>query len=230
MGRDVVGTVGAVLTGRVKIFTEPRFATAIDKRERIGPVRVEISGLEDDEQADERMHGGPDKAVHVYAGEHYESWIAELGSLPVLAAPGAFGENLATSGLLESSVCLDDTIGIGTAVLQVSQSRQPCWKLNHRFGVSDMAKRVQDLSRTGWYCRVLQPGVVRAGDGIQLIARPYPEWSLARLIGLLYRARADHGDVEQALRLPLVPSWRRLFERRLQTRRIEDWQPRLVGR
>lgn len=231
MDPKVIGAVRAVLTGRVKTFAGTRsFVTAIDKRERAGPVRVETGGLEGDEQGDPRRHGGPDKAVHVYASEHYESWMAELGSLPVFAAPGAFGENLSTSGLLESSVCLADTIGVGTAVLQVSQSRQPCWKLNHRFGFADMAKRVQDLSRTGWYCRVLQPGFVCAGDAVRLVDRPYPDWPLTRLIALLYRSRADHADLEQALRLPLVPSWRLLFEQRLRTRRIEDWEQRLVGR
>src|SRR5690606_21570785 len=106
---------------------------------RIGPL-----GLEGDEQGDPRVHGGVDKAVHHYPFEHYAAWRAELGDLPVLAAPGAFGENLCSTGLDEDSVCLADRYALGDAVLEVSQGRQPCWKLNDRFGVRDMARRVQD--------------------------------------------------------------------------------------
>lgn len=225
---SAIGAVRAVLTGRAKTV-DARFVTAIDKKERSGPVRVGIEGLDGDEQGDRRSHGGPDKAVHLYSHEHYAHWVAELGALPVLGAPGAFGENLNVEGLLEGDVCLADTVRVGSAVLQVSQARQPCWKLNHRFGVADMARRVQDQSRTGWYCRVLQPGELRAGDSIELVERPYPDWPLDRLLRLLYRSGSSDADLVPALRLPLVPSWRRLFERRLQTRTVEDWRRRLFG-
>lgn len=225
---SAIGTVRSVLTGQVKTL-EPRFVSAIDKKERVGSVRVGLQGLDGDEQGDRRFHGGPDKAVHVYAHEHYERWIFELGALPVLGAPGAFGENLSTGGLLESDVCLADELRVGSVVLQVSQARQPCWKLNRRFGVADMARRVQDRLRPGWYCRVLQPGELRAGDAIELLARPHPDWPLSRLLRLLYRSDAVDADLAPALRLPLVPSWRRLLERRLQSRRIEDWRGRLFG-
>jgi len=225
---NTVGVVRMVLTGRLKPLG-PRFVSGIDKKERIGPVRVGIEGLEGDEQGDRRAHGGPDKAVHLYPREHYEPWITELGALPVLGAPGAFGENLSTTGLLESDVCLGDTVRVGGVVLQVSQSRQPCWRLNHRFGVADMARRVQERSRPGWYCRVLQPGELCAGDPIDLVERPYPEWPLERLIRLLYRSDPADPDLALALRLPLVPSWRRLLERRVETLQIEDWRGRLFG-
>lgn len=222
-----LGHVRDVLTGRAVPFARPGVASAIAKQVRQGPVRAEAHGLDGDEQGDRRVHGGPDKAVHLYAYEHYRAWIGELGPLPVLAAPGAFGENLATSGVLERDLCLGDELRVGSAVLQVSQSRQPCWKLNHRFGVRDMARRVQDRGRTGWYCRVLHPGEVRAGDAFELLARPFPDWTLARLLDFLYRRRPEDSAQVLAAGLPLVPSWQRLFERRVQTGRIEDWQLRL---
>jgi MOSC domain-containing protein YiiM len=225
---SAIGNVRAVLTGRTRVVP-PGFVTGIDKRERPGLVRVGTEGLDGDEQGDRRVHGGPDKAVHLYPREHYEPWIAELGALPVLGAPGAFGENLSTAGLLESDVCLGDTVRVGDVVLQVSQSRQPCWRLNHRFGVADMARRVQERSRTGWYCRVLQPGELRAGDSIELLERPHPEWPLERLMRLLYRSDPTDPDLARALQLPIVPSWRRLLERRIETAQIEDWRGRLFG-
>ncbi|MCD6672278.1 MAG: MOSC domain-containing protein [Burkholderiaceae bacterium] len=223
-----IGSVCAVLTGRARTV-RPGFVTGIDKQERLGPVAAGPEGLDGDEQGDRRVHGGPDKAVHLYPREHYEPWIIELGALPVLGAPGAFGENLSTAGLLENDVCLGDTVRVGGVVLQVSQSRQPCWRLNHRFGVADMARRVQERSRPGWYCRVLQPGELRAGDSIELLERPHPEWPLERLMRLLYRSDPTDPDLVLALQLPIVPSWRRLFERRIESGQIEDWRGRLFG-
>src|SRR5690606_16433169 len=116
--------------------------SAIDKRPLEGAVRIDELGVAGDEQGDTRVHGGVDKAVHHYPFEHYATWRAELGELPALASPGAFGENISTRGLDEATVCLGDRFALGTAVLEVSQGRQPCWKLNDRFGVKDMARRV----------------------------------------------------------------------------------------
>jgi MOSC domain-containing protein YiiM len=175
------------------------------------------------------VHGGPDKAIHHYAFDHYAAWRGELGPLPLLQAPGAFGENLSTRGLDETGVCLGDRFRLGSALLEVSQGRQPCWKLNDRFGVPDMALRVQDSGRSGWYYRVLRPGHATAGDALALVERPHPDWPLQRLAMLLYRRVLEAGPLEAALRLPLVPSWRKLIERRLDSRRVEDWTRRIEG-
>lgn len=92
-----------------------------------------------------------------------------------------------------------------------------------------MARLVQASMRTGWYCRVISIGDVSAGDVIRLLERPYPEWPLARLLRLLYGPRANRREFVAALDLPLVASWRRLFERRLATGQVEDWGMRLDG-
>src|SRR5690606_10795759 len=130
--------IDALLTGIAVPYTRPGSRSAIAKTPRSGPVRIGELGLDGDEQGDRRVHGGVDKAVHHYPFEHYARWRAELGPLPVLAAPGAFGENLSSAGLDESNVCLGDRYALGSVVLEVSQGRQPCWKLNDRFGVRDM--------------------------------------------------------------------------------------------
>lgn len=218
-----------VRIGKVVDFTRPGSRSAIDKRLVDGPVTVGELGLGDDEQGDRRVHGGPDKAIHHYPHDHYAAWREALGEHPLLAAGGAFGENLSSTGLTEADVCLGDRFTLGTALVEVSQLRQPCWKLSDRFGVPDMARRVQDTGRTGWYYRVLEPGQVAAGDVLALQERPYPRWPLVRLAELLYRRGIEPALLDEVLGLPLVPSWRTLFERRLAQGQVESWDKRLHG-
>jgi len=221
--------IEAILTGEAVPYTRPGSRSAIAKSPRPGAVEIGPLGIAGDQQGDPRVHGGPDKAVHHYPFDHYAAWRAELGDRPVLDAPGAFGENLSSRGLDEDAVCLGDRFSLGTAVLEVSQGRQPCWKLNDRFGVPDMARRVQDTGRTGWYYRVVEPGVARAGDALVLLERPCPAWPLRRLTRLLADRVLDPDLLGQVLQLPLVPSWRRLVERRLASSQVEDWSRRIDG-
>lgn len=222
-------TIDAVLTGRAVDYTRPGSRSAIDKRAVEGPVRIGPEGLAGDEQGDRRVHGGPDKAIHHYPRDHYASWQGEVGAHALLQAAGAFGENISTSGITEADVCLGDRLRLGSALVEVSQARQPCWKLSDRFGIADMARRVQDSGRSGWYYRVLETGTVQAGDTLVLVDRPHPHWPLPRLSELLYRRTLDRDELHGALALPLVPSWRKLFERRLQQGDTESWDSRLGG-
>ena len=225
-----LGTAVAVLRGRAVPYTRPGSRSAIAKTPVRGPVHVGPLGLEGDEQGDPKVHGGLDKAVHQYAQEHYVPWRTELGALPVLAAPGAFGENIASTGMTEHSLCLGDQVRVGSSVLlEVSQSRQPCWKLNDRFAVPTMARRVQDSGRTGWYYRVLQPGHLQAGDALVLVARPWPEWTLARIIDVLYHQPFDAAVLQALAALPLTPSWQRMVQGRLERAAVENWKARLDG-
>ena len=224
-----LGQVLAVLRGRAVPYTRPGSRSGIAKTPVAGPVPVGMLGLDGDEQGDLRVHGGPDKAVHQYAQEHYPLWRAELGPLPVLATPGAFGENLASTGMTEQHLCLGDQVRVGNVLLEVSQSRQPCWKLNDRFGTADMARHVQQSGRTGWYYRVLEAGTLQAGDTFTLVARPWPQWSLARVIEVLYHQPFDAAVLQALAALPLTPSWRRMVEGRLARGVVEDWAPRMEG-
>ncbi len=221
--------VDALLTGRAKPYTRAGSFSGIDKQVHAGLVQIGELGFGGDEQGDTRVHGGPDKAVHHYAFEHYAQWQEELGPLTLLHAPGAFGENISTRGLGEDNVCIGDQFALGSALLEVSQGRQPCWKLNDRFDVPDMARRVQSTGRTGWYYRVLQTGSAVSGNLLALKARPYPDWTLRRLGTLLFERVLDPAELEPALQLPLVPSWRTLVERRLQQCEVEDWSRRING-
>lgn len=219
--------VREVLTGKAELLVRPGVTSAIAKRPLHQPVMIGALGLCGDEQADRSVHGGPDKAVHLYAWQHYAAWQCELPDRRVLDKAGAFGENLSVAGLDEAGVCIADRWRVGSAELEVSQGRQPCWKLNLRFDVADMAARVQNSLRAGWYCRVAQPGWVQAGDTMDLVARPHPRWSIARLLALIKDRECNPEVLEEVLELPLTASWRRLFLRRLEAGRPEDWTARM---
>jgi MOSC domain-containing protein YiiM len=223
-------TLDAVLIGHAQPYTRPGSRSAIDKRSQGGALAITELGIAGDEQGDLRVHGGVEKAIHHYPREHYTAWRAELGEHPLLARPGAFGENFSTVGWTEHEVCLGDRIRVGTALLEVSQGRMPCWKLSDRFALPDLALRVQESGRIGWYYRVLEEGVVKAGDSLQLVERRFAEWPLSRLSAVLFDKRVEIDLLRECLILPLVSSWRRTLERRLEKGMIEDWSPRLRGR
>ncbi|MBS0293343.1 MAG: MOSC domain-containing protein [Proteobacteria bacterium] len=229
-----IAQLRAVLTGRALAYTRPGSRSGIDKHVLNGSVRVGPLGLEGDEQGDPRVHGGPDKAVHCYAWPRYLPWRQELAdhaqAQALLEKPGAFGENFSLDGIDETQVCIGDQWQVGSARFEVSQGRQPCWKLNDRFAVPDMALRVQTSLRAGWYLRVLQPGQVRAGDDVVLRHRPHPDWTIARLLQVIAERDCTPDTLRQILTLPLPPSWHRLFSRRLENTSAEDWSSRLVGK
>lgn len=204
-------------------------ASAIQKQSIDHPVQVTTLGLHGDEQGDKLYHGGPDKAVHHYPAEHYALWRAQLG--PDAAStfqPGGFGENISTTGWTEHIVCIGDVFAMGTALLQVTQARQPCWKLNLRFNHHHMASMVQNSLRTGWYYRVLQAGMAAPGDSLRLLDRMSPQWPLARLLHYLYIDTMNLPALQAMAELDaLTPSWRKLAQDRLERGRLEDWSRRL---
>lgn len=223
-------TAITLLTGRARPLAGSDAQSGIMKTMVNRPLRLGPEGFEGDEQADRRVHGGVEKAVHHYPLDHYQLWREELGDLPALGAPGGFGENISASGLTETTVAVGDIFKLGTALVQVSQGRQPCWKLNHRFGVPDMARRVQQSGRTGWYYRVLEDGLVKTGDRLELVDRVAPDWTLHRLWHTLYIDRLNLDELKGIAALDvLAEGWRKYAVRRLESRRVEDWHKRLDG-
>ncbi|CAN7449445.1 MOSC domain-containing protein [Devosia sp. LjRoot3] len=220
----------ALLTGQVKPLGRRGAPSGIAKSPVAGPIMLGLTGFEGDAQGDTKHHGGPEKAVHHYPFDHYATWTAEIGTHARLAEPGAFGENLSTLGLTEDVVAIGDVFSLGGAVLEVSQGRQPCWKLNERFNIPDMARRVQTSGRTGWYYRVLQPGAIGPTDRLERIGRADPSWTLRRIWHCFYVDRLNPIELEALARLPkLAEGWRRHAERRLETQSVEDWTRRLDG-
>ncbi len=223
--------VQSVHVGQVKpLGSKGSTSSAIDKHPIAASVKVGTFGLEGDQQADLRVHGGADKAVHCYPYLHYAHWRQRLPHCDLLNQPGAFGENLSVVGIDENDVCIGDQLQIGTVLFAVSQGRQPCHKLNLRFGCADMAAQVQSSLRAGWYLRVLEEGTLQAGDAVELISRPHGEFTVAYLLALIRDKVIDPDQLRPVLELPLPDSWRQLIERRLANNRTEDWFKRLFGR
>ncbi len=203
-------TVRAVNLGHVVPFRGDE-GSAIAKTPADGAIDIGPLGLTGDEQGDRVHHGGPDKAVHHYPHDHYPHWRGVLGGHPLLTGEGAFGENISTTGMLETDVCLGDRFRLGTALVEVSQGRQPCWKLDHRFGRAGVLAEVVRTARSGWYYRVIESGRVAAGDPCELTERPLPEWSVARCFNLLVGGghKADPAAVRALANQPLLAApWR----------------------
>jgi MOSC domain-containing protein YiiM len=176
-----------------------RWTTSFYKDAVDGPIVLNETNLTGDEQADLRVHGGPDKAVCVYPAVHYETWRTILTPD---AGPGWFGENFTVSGLTEASVAIGDTYRAGTAIVQVSQPRSPCWKLARRWNHHELPQLVVESGRTGWYLRVLQEGTVENGNTLEIVDRPFEQWTIDVVNGLAYTE--DRSDRTRQLRAALA--------------------------
>jgi MOSC domain-containing protein YiiM len=219
--------VQSIHVGKIKSLGST--TSAIDKHPVASPVKVGRLGIEGDCQADLRVHGGIDKAVHCYAWQHYSHWKQLLPNCELLNQPGAFGENLSISGIDESDVCIGDQLRIGSVLFAVSQGRQPCFKLNLRFGCDAMATQVQSTLRAGWYLRVIEEGSLQAGDAIELVSRPHAKFTVAYVLALIRDRVVNPEELLPILELPLPERWRQLFMRRLTNSRAENWHKRLFG-
>lgn len=192
-----------------------------------GPVHLSPTGFEGDGQADLKNHGGPDKAVCVYPSEHFPFWRDALG-LPFAA--GAFGENLTVAGAMEDDACIGDVFQAGEVVVQVSQPRQPCWKLARWWRIKDFALRVEQTGRTGWYFRVLQPGPLAAGAEFRLVQCGHPGWTVARANRILHHDKTDLAAARALAALPaLSESWRRTLTHRAETGAAAPTDARVHG-
>ena len=223
--------INGLLIGRITTLGGGKTLSGIDKQLQFEPVKLSYNGFIGDEQADTRHHGGPEKALHHYDFAHYEFWKAQIGNLKILEQMGAFGENISTIGLDETSIAIGDIFRLGTAIIEVSQGRQPCYKLNLRFQNREMAKQVQMTGRSGWYYRVKQEGIVAPGDELVLIDRQAPTWTIARIGNILYHDRLNRQALMALSALELLSfSWRKIAIKRLETNKIENWSARLYGR
>lgn len=207
----------------------PGRRSAIAKAAVAGPVELGVLGLRGDTQADSANHGGPERAVLHYCARHYADWAREFpAAARAFVAPG-FGENLSSAGLDEQSVCIGDVYALGTARIQVSQPRSPCWKLDARFGTQGLAQRVQELQRCGWLYRVLRAGRIAVGARLELVQRPRPEFSVAAVMRAATAEGSDADYLRAVAALPeLSPNWRAKAERRL-TGVAADQHARLHG-
>jgi MOSC domain-containing protein YiiM len=190
-----------------------------------GRIWLGYEGLRGDQQADRRHHGGVDKAVCVYPAEHYPGWRESLKLAEMMH--GAFGENFTVQGLLESEVCVGDVFQIGMARVQVSQPRQPCWKLARRWHIKDLTAQVEQSGRTGFYFRVLQHGWVEAGECFELIERRFSRLTIAHANEVMHHLEKDFmAAAELAMCPTLSASWKDSLWLRVENRQAADTSTR----
>jgi MOSC domain-containing protein YiiM len=205
-----MGAIVSVQVGQVAPLGPDAVASGFVKSPVTGPAAVGRLGVAGDAQADLRFHGGLDMAVYLYPSKHYASWRRELPEHAALLVPGGVGENLTTFGLDEDSICLGDVLRTGSALLQVTQPRQPCFKLALRFADPRLPQMMQRTGRTGWYARVLEGGVVESLSPIIVTERLNPAWPVSRLVRLTARRSATLEDMVELSDLPgLGAQWHR---------------------
>jgi len=181
--------------------------TGIYKEPVAGRVGVRRHNLDGDAQADLRVHGGEHKAVYAYPFEHYAQWERELGRSGF--TPGMFGENLTVSGAMEEMIYIGDTLRIGTAVLQVTHPRTPCFKLAHKFGRPQFIKEFLLSGRSGYYLRIVEEGELGAGDAIEFVSRDPQRVTVRGLLGLTDLKEINSDLAVRAMQVDALPaSWR----------------------
>ncbi len=193
--------------------------SAIAKLPVEGPVQIGPYGLVGDEQADKVHHGGPHMALHLYPHDHHANWQDEFGEHPLLGQAGAFGSNLQVSGLLEADVNIGSRFRCGTALIEISQPRKPCWKIEHRFERRGMITSIVASGRSGWYFRVLEPGIAQAGDDLRQIEHGHQGWSVLRVFNALMgvHASSDLPELAQIAQLERLSPELRDRARKLRT-------------
>lgn len=186
-------------------------ATGIFKEPVDGRIALRATNLDGDGQADLSAHGGIHKAVYVYSCDHYDFWRGELGRDDLRY--GQFGENFSVEGWTDDEVHIGDVFRVGSARLEVSQPRTPCFKLGLRMGDASFPKRFLASGRPGFYLRVLAEGAVAAGDAMERVRVGPEEMTVQEVSRLLHFERGDRARVKRVLAIPaLSPEWRRSFE------------------
>ena len=194
-----------------KIWNEKVVLTSIFKYSVTDRRKVSFLNIEGDEQSDLNVHGGINKAVYAYDISHYHHWRNIL--LREDWQPGMFGENLTTEGLLDNHVKIGDIYQIGTAKLQVIQPRFPCFKLNIRFGLTDMIERFMEQKRNGIYFKVIEEGDIQVNDEIRLVGPSSYTVSITDYVDCYYSKGSNRSILKILLSIPYLPERHRtVFE------------------
>lgn len=183
------------------------WTTAMFKEQVKEPVLLTKTGLIGDDVGDKKHHGGPEKALFAYCADHYTTWTKTNPEADFYV--GMNGENVSVRGMDETTVYIGDIYRLGDALIQVSQPRRPCWKPGRRAGWIDFGKAIQETGRTGWYFRVLEEGHIQEKDAFELIERPCPEWTIAKMNEVIYHPEQNQ-DLLQSLKDSAYtpPSWK----------------------
>lgn len=218
-----------VFTGRVSEYEGSR-PSAIAKLQVEGELELTELGLVGDEQAEKKIHGGPDRALCHYPREHYAEWARAFPEQAELFCAPAFGENLSTEGLTEKNVYIGDIFRWGEALIQVTQPRSPCFKLNYHFAISDMSSQMQNSGKVGWLHRVISAGKVSSEQPLELVSR-LSDVSVYDAAAIAWHLPFDDEQYHRLLSAAgLSVSWTRTMQKRRIKGQIEDNSRRLWGK
>lgn len=207
----------SLFSGCIRPLPETGRPSGIYKLPVAFPVTIGTGGFVGDQQADRRVHGGPDKAVHLYPAAHYARLVKRFPDAAAQFVPGSIGENISTAELTEADVRVGDIWQLGSARLQVCQPRNPCWKIDARYGCEGIARFIASESIAGWYWRVLAPGIVDGGDTLELV-EPARAPTLREALSLLGEHRPSLDRLQQLIDAPgIAENWRTVLVKRF------DW-------
>jgi MOSC domain-containing protein YiiM len=177
------------------------------------PVEIKSAGIEQDAICDRKNHGGPDQAIYLYGGADYAWWAKELGKeIP----PGTFGENLTVSELESAQFNVGDMLHICDVILQVTAPRIPCGTFAARMDDPQWVKRFRHAERPGLYCRVIEEGVVKAGDTVSVEGYSGKTISILEMFRDFYDTDKSEETLHRHLNAPIAIRARRDLERELQ--------------
>lgn len=214
MAHSLIDQVYAAQT--IRLLGEKEKPTGIFKQPLPGAVAVDEQGIVGDIQADKTVHGGPEKALHQYALASYRLMHQALPELAEKLNAGSMGENITARGMHEQNVFIGDIYRMGGITVQVSQPREPCWKINSKFGHKHLAKFITQHYINGWYFRVLEDGEIAAGDNIELLERPNL-LSVYNFLRIYIDHRPSGADLKAALQCQgLNPAWRKKLQQRFE--------------
>ncbi|UCV19048.1 MOSC domain-containing protein [Ferribacterium limneticum] len=205
----------SLFIGGIRPLPESGRPTGMYKQPAGGPLELGREGFIGDEQADRRVHGGPEKAVHLYPARHYAKLAERFPEAAPQLVIGSLGENISTAELDENDVRIGDIWRLGSAELQVCQPRNPCWKIDERFASDGMAAFIAEHRLTGWYWRVVKPGLVAPGDTLELLQAAEGSFTLAEAMQCWQAHRPTLADLEKLAASPGI---------------AKNWQQKIVSR
>lgn len=220
----------SLFVGKIRPLPESGRPTGMYKQPADGPLEVGLEGFVTDHLADRRVHGGPEKAIHLYPVAHYARLAQRFPEAADALVPGSLGENLSATSLDEGGVRLGDIWRLGSVRLQISQPRSPCWKIDERFGVEGMAAFIAEERLTGWYWRVLTPGIVTPGDMLIRETTDPDAFTLAEAMRCWQMHRPPMDELARLANSPsIAPTWRQKIENRLDWLRSHPENPAHSG-
>ena len=206
----------SIFVGCIRTLPESGRPTGMYKFPVSDAIDIGLEGFVDDQQADRSVHGGPEKAVHLYPTRHYATLASQFPHAVSALVAGSLGENLATGDLDERDVRIGDIWQLGSAMLQVCQPRNPCWKIDEKFACTGMAAYIAEHLLTGWYWRVIKPGVVRPGDTLDLFEPAVDAMTLHQAMVLWKAHRPDLTALELLANTPgIAQGWKAKIDQRL---------------